>query len=49
MWYFGETEAQARTAIEKLQKEQLSQSIDAMLATQAVGNMGGNNPAANDE
>lgn len=43
MWYFGETEAQARAAIEKLQQEQLSQSIDAMLAAQSV-NGGGASP-----
>ena len=38
MWYFGETEAQARAAIEKLQQEQLSQSLEAMMATQDLQN-----------
>ena len=35
MWYFGETEAQAERALQKVQQEQLSQSMDALLTAQS--------------
>ena len=44
-WYFGETQAQAETAIKTIQQEAISQSVDAMLATSMVnGGMGGGTP-----
>lgn len=56
-WYFGETEAQARKAIADIQQEQISQTVETMLAANAVNGTGnpddgdaavedGNNPAA---
>lgn len=43
-WYFGETQAQAETAIKTIQQEAISQSVDAMLATSMVnGGMNGGN------
>ena len=52
MWYFGETEAQARAAVAKAQDETLSQTVDALLATKSVQDGGmpgsGNNPPPDD-